>query len=50
MVHAERCQVLTTGAGPIGTKMAALFGRAGVKVRVLDAVDDCAADMLTTAR
>jgi 3-(3-hydroxy-phenyl)propionate hydroxylase len=45
MAGAERCQVLIAGAGPVGTVMATLLARAGIEVIVLEAGDDCAADM-----
>lgn len=45
MASAERCQVLIAGAGPVGTVMATLLARAGIEVIVLEAGEDCAADM-----
>jgi 3-(3-hydroxy-phenyl)propionate hydroxylase len=41
----ERCQVIVAGAGPVGTVMATLLARAGIDVVVLEAGEDCAADM-----
>lgn len=45
MTAVQRCQVVITGAGPVGTVLGTLLAQEGIDVVVLEAGADCAQDL-----